>query len=159
MDTDIVSDDAYDEKYGDAIEDLNAEVYQLLREYPYPTVMAAHGALIGIGFCHSVYCDFLVAGNNTRLSLPEIKYGLAVEAVLPELVDIVGARAAKEIALTGEPVSPSRAHELGLVTEIVPEAEVEDTARTLAEKIAAYDSQAVRDVTSAARTATRGDRP
>jgi len=87
MDREIVADEEYDEKYADEINDLNDEIYGFLTSRPYPTAVAAHGALVGIGFILSLHCDFLVLGEETTLSLPEVQFGIAEHesAVVREL--------------------------------------------------------------------------
>ncbi|WP_049924983.1 enoyl-CoA hydratase/isomerase family protein [Halopiger goleimassiliensis] len=143
MDREIVADPAYDEKFADDIDALTAEVYDVLSSRSYPTAVAARGALVGIGFILSLRCDFLVVGEETTLSMPEVQFGIAATEAVPYLEAIVGTRPAKEIALTGDALPPERARELGLANRVVPESEVEATTRELVEEIAAHDPDAV----------------
>ncbi|WP_440772738.1 enoyl-CoA hydratase/isomerase family protein [Natronorubrum sp. DTA28] len=149
MDREIVADPAYDEKYADEIGALTAEIYEFLVSRPYPTAVAARGALIGIGFILSLRCDFLVLGEETKLALPEVQFGIAPTGSMPYLEAIAGTRVTKEIALTGEPVAPERAQELGIANRVVPNDEVEEGARELVGKIAENDADAVRELKSA----------
>lgn len=150
MDRDIVSDEEYDEKYKDRVDSLNDDVFDFLNTCPFPTVVAGHGALIGIGFALSLRCDFLVLGEETQISLPEIKYDISSARSLPYLERMIGSRAAKEVVLTGDPVDPQRARELGLVNDVVAEDEVEDAARELVGQIASHDPEVVRELKAAA---------
>jgi enoyl-CoA hydratase/carnithine racemase len=145
MDREIVA----DEKYADEINDLNDEIYGFLTSRPYPTAVAAHGALVGIGFILSLHCDFLVLGEETTLSLPEVQFGIAATHTIAPLERIVGTRAAKEIALTGDAIDPDRARELGLANRVVAEDDVEDAARELVGGIAEHESAVVRELKSA----------
>ena len=145
MDREIVA----DEKYADEINDLNDEIYGFLTSRPYPTAVAAHGALVGIGFILSLHCDFLVLGEETTLSLPEVQFGIAATHTIGPLERIVGTRAAKEIALTGDAIDPDRARELGLANRVVAEDDVEDAARELVGGIAEHESAVVRELKSA----------
>ncbi|SDK16543.1 enoyl-CoA hydratase/isomerase family protein [Natronorubrum texcoconense] len=149
MDREIVADPAYDETYADEIGSLTAEIYEFLVSRPYPTAVAARGALIGIGFILSLRCDFLVLGEETKLALPEVQFGIAPTESIPYLEAVAGTRVAKEIALTGEPVAPERARELGIANRVVPNDEVEAGARKLVGKIAENDADAVRKLKSA----------
>jgi|AntDeeMetagen134_2_1112570.scaffolds.fasta_scaffold00321_7 enoyl-CoA hydratase/carnithine racemase len=149
MDREIVADEEYDEKYADEINDLNDEIYGFLTSRPYPTAVAAHGALVGIGFILSLHCDFLVLGEETTLSLPEVQFGIAATHTIAPLERIVGTRAAKEIALTGDAIDPDRARELGLANRVVAEDDVEDAARELVGGIAEHESAVVRELKSA----------
>ena len=149
MDREIVSDPAYDEKYADEIDAATAEIYEFLTSRPYPTAVAARGALIGIGFILSLRCDFLVVGEETKLALPEVQFGIAATHTIPYLEAIAGTRAAREIALTGEPLAPERARELGVANRVAPEDEVEPSARDLLETIAEHDSDTVAELKDA----------
>jgi len=149
LDTDMVAAPEYHEEYADDVHDLTAEVYRLLEDYPYPTVIAARGALIGVAFLISLRCDLVVLGAETRLSMPEITYDISPVRHMPRLVATVGERAALEIAMLGQPIDPERAHNLGLVNAVVPEDAVETTARSLVEDLADLDPAITRAVVEA----------
>lgn len=149
MDREIVADEEYDEKYADDIDALNGDIYGFLTSRPYPTAVAAHGALVGIGFIISLRCDFLVLGEETTLSLPEVQFGIAATHTIPALEGMVGTRAAREIVLTGEAIDPERARELGLANRVVAEDAVEESARTLVGGIAEHETDVVRELKSA----------
>lgn len=149
MDTELVSDPDYHEKYADEIDRLNDEIEALFLEYPRPTIMAAQGALVGVGFVYSLHCDLLVMGEETHFSLPEVSYGISTADVVPDIVAQVGERAALEIAVHGQPIDPHRAHDLGLVNDVVPDDEVQDRAREMLEEIAEYDENVVEDILGA----------
>lgn len=76
-------------------------------------------------------------------SFPEIEYGIFSARTTKTLEKIVGPKLAKEIVLTGDPVAPERAHELGLVTDVVPTADVEERAYELVERVGSHDAEAV----------------
>lgn len=149
MDREIVADEDYDEKYADRIGTLTDEIYDWLTSRSYPTAVAARGALVGIGFILSLHCDFLVTGAETTLSLPEIQFGIAATHAIPFLEAMVGTRAAKEIAFTGEAIDPERARELGLANRVVAEDAVEDATRDLVGDIAAHDPAVVAELKAA----------
>lgn len=149
MDREIVADEDYDEKYADRIDTLTEEIYDFLTTRPYPTAVAARGALVGIGFILSLHCDILVVGEETTLSLPEVQFGIAATHAIPHLEATVGTRAAKEIALTGEAVDPERARELGLANRVVAADAVEDTTRDLVGEIADHDPAVVAELKAA----------
>ncbi|OAQ53909.1 hypothetical protein HTG_06470 [Natrinema mahii] len=149
MDREIVADAEYDEKYADRIEALTGEIYGFLTSRSYPTAVAARGALVGIGFILSLRCDFLVVGEETTLSLPEVQFGIAATHTIPYLEAMVGTRAATEIVLTGEAIDPDRARELGLANRVVAEDAVEDATRDLVDGIAEHDPAAVAELKAA----------
>lgn len=134
------------------------ENYEYLEGYPLPTAMACKGAVVGLGFGISLRCDFVVLGEETQLSMPEVEYDIPPIS-FPALQALVGPRVAKEIALTGERVDPGRARDLGLANRLVPEDEVEAAARDLLAGVVAHDPDIVADVLEASDAMRRGGEP
>lgn len=124
-------------------EHLNQEVFQMIQEYPQPTVMACQGAAIGAGFILAMECDFTILGEDTTFHYPETQMGLFSDRLPKLLMHTHGAQVAREVTLKSEPIDPRDALNLGLVTEVVPKSRVEDTARGLASKLAGYDDKVV----------------
>ncbi|SDR61709.1 enoyl-CoA hydratase [Rhizobiales bacterium GAS191] len=109
---------------------------------PKPTIAAIHGYCIGGAFELSLACDVTVAASGTRLGAPEVKFGSGAVAML--LPFVTGAKAAKEILLTGDDhLSAERALALGIVNHVVPAGEELAKALAIAESIAAADPMAV----------------
>jgi enoyl-CoA hydratase len=109
---------------------------------PKPTIAAIHGYCIGGAFELSLACDVTVAAAETRLGAPEVKFGSGAVAML--LPFVAGAKAAKEILLTGDDhLSAERALALGIVNHVVPLGQEFAKALALAENIAAADPTAV----------------
>jgi enoyl-CoA hydratase/carnithine racemase len=144
MDTDVVSQD-YETEFAD-VDALAQDLYALVETLPCPVAMAARGALVGMGFVVSLSCDFLVVGTETTLSVPEVKYGIASVRTAERLPDLVGRRPAAELLLTGDPIDPERAYELGLANDVVPEDAVEDRTRELLATVADHDRETVGEV-------------
>jgi enoyl-CoA hydratase len=109
---------------------------------PKPTIAAIRGYCIGGAFELSLACDVTVAAAGTRLGAPEVKFGSGAVALLVPFV--TGAKAAKEILLTGDDhLSAERALSLGIVNHVVPPGEEFGKAIIIAESIAAADPTAV----------------
>lgn len=141
MDRDIVSDD-YEAKYGD----LNArlgDLYELTTTYPRPVAMAGRGAVIGAAAILSVCCEFLVLDEEATYAVPEVSYGIASERIATTFTDVAGWRVGAELALTGEPIDPERAHAAGLANDVVPEPEVRARARELLATVGEHDDETV----------------
>jgi enoyl-CoA hydratase/carnithine racemase len=132
-----------DTKKNDLIATIN-DIYKLIEGYPRPTVMAAKGAAVGAGFHLAITADFAVLGEETTFLKPEIEYGVFSEYSTRMLKHYFGAQIAKEIALAGNEILPEQALEWGMVTDIVPDSEVEDYAWSLLERLVDYDSNAYR---------------
>ena len=115
------------------------EAYRRLDDFPKPTIAALNGLAFGGGLELAVCCDILVAGEDVRLALPEVKLG-----VLPgsggtiRVPRRVGEGRAKELMYTGEPIDARTAHAWGLVNHVVPPGQAlgraMELARTLADR-------------------------
>jgi enoyl-CoA hydratase/carnithine racemase len=77
-----------------------------------------------------------VAAESARFAISEVKVGRG-SPWAAHLSWLVPPRIALQILLTGDPISAARAHEVGLVNEVVPDADLRAAAQALAERIAA----------------------
>ncbi len=111
-----------------------SEIVMLMRRAPQPIIAAVHGPACGGGFAMALAADVRVAGASTRMNAAFIRLGLSacdvgVSYFLPRLV---GASVAAELLLTGNFIDAARAERTGLVSRVVPDAELEDAARAMA---------------------------
>lgn len=84
-----------------------------------PIIAAVNGLSVGGGTEMVVNCDIAVAGEDAKLSLPDVKVGLTgLGGVLPRLVRAIGRQRATLMSLTGRPISAQQALEWGLVVAI-----------------------------------------
>ncbi len=144
MDTEIVSGD-YENEHAELDATLQ-RLYRLIEEYPAPVGVAAKGAFIGAGVVLSLSCEFLVLGEETTISVPEVSYGIAPERAADLLPALVGRRVGIELLLTGEPIDPGRAKSAGLANDVVPEDEVDRRARELLETVVQHDRETVAEL-------------
>jgi enoyl-CoA hydratase len=98
-----------------------------------------HGAACGGGFSLALASDVRLAGESARMNAAFIRVGLSACDVgssyfLPRLV---GASLASELLLTGRFIEAERALQTGLVSKVVPDAELEGEGRTLANEMLA----------------------
>src|SRR5258705_4578028 len=113
---------------------LGWDVFQKLRDLPFPTTAMVNGYCMGGGFELSLACRYRVALDDpkTRFAFPEVMLGImpAWHGVqwLPKLI---GAVAAMDLMLTGKSVDAKRAKRMGLVDQAVPLRILENTARML----------------------------
>jgi enoyl-CoA hydratase/carnithine racemase len=102
-----------------------------------PVIAALNGAVAGVGATLPLHWDIRLAGESTRITFVFVKRGLVPEAastwILPR---IVGLSRASELLLTGRLVRAQEALELGLVSRVVPDAELLPTAQAMAREIA-----------------------
>jgi 2-(1,2-epoxy-1,2-dihydrophenyl)acetyl-CoA isomerase len=103
-----------------------------------PVVAALTGACVGAGLGIALTADIRVAGEGSRFGTAFTAIGLAADSGLSAtLVRAVGAGRARDLFLTAETVTAPDALAWGLVTRVVPDAEVADTALALARRLAA----------------------
>jgi enoyl-CoA hydratase len=109
-----------------------------------PVIAAIEGFALAGGLEIALSCDLIVAARGARLGIPEVKRGLAAGAGgLFRLPRRIPYHVAMQMALTGEPISAERAHELGLVVELCEPGGALDAALRLAALIAANGPLAV----------------
>src|SRR5438105_12850860 len=107
-------------------------VFNRLAALKIPTCAAIHGACAGGGYEITLACDWRMASDDpaTRIGLPETTLGLIPawggSTRLPRLI---GPEKAAEVILKGKLYSAKEAKQLGLVDEIVPQAQLVDLAR------------------------------
>lgn len=128
--------------------DENRPVFQFLygiSQAQKPIVAAVAGPAVGVGTTMLLHCDLVYAAPNARLQLPFVNLALVPEAgsslLLPALM---GYQRAAELLLLGEPFTAQKAKEIGLVTEVVPEDQLFDTAMAQAKKLAAKPAASLR---------------
>jgi len=108
-----------------------------LTRSPKPSVAAVHGLALGGGLELALACDLRVVEETARLGVPEIKLGLLPGAAgTARLTRLLPNAIAKQMLLTGEPMSPADALRLGLVNEVVAPGEALTAAVTLAQQLA-----------------------
>ncbi|MPV88464.1 enoyl-CoA hydratase [Georgenia ruanii] len=105
------------------------------REIPKPMIAMVHGACIAGGLMLAWACDFIIASDDAFFSDPVVRMGIpGVEYFAHPWV--MNPRAAKEFLYTGDRFPAARAHELGMVNQVVPRVELHDTVMAMAERIA-----------------------
>jgi enoyl-CoA hydratase/carnithine racemase len=110
-----------------------------------PIIAAVEGAALGGGFEVALACDLIVAGQSATFGLPEVKRGLiAAAGGVLRLPRRVPPAVAKEMILTGAPLSAVRAYHYGLISEVVPDGTAAEHALSVALAIAANAPLAVR---------------
>ena len=110
-----------------------SELVMLMRRAPQPLIACVHGAACGGGFALALASDVRIAGASARMKAAFIRIGLSacdvgVSYFLPRLV---GVSVASELLLTGRFIGAERALATGLVSEVVPDEQMEAAARRL----------------------------
>jgi len=110
---------------------------KLLADCRHPLVAQIHGICVGGGLEIAALCDLRICGESSRFGAPIKNLGLVMAyAEMAPLVRLVGSAAALEILLEGRIFDAAEAKEKGLVTRVVPDADVAAEARATAQRIA-----------------------
>jgi enoyl-CoA hydratase/carnithine racemase len=110
-----------------------------------PVIARVPGYALAGGFGLAVACDFTIASETAQFGLPEIGIGILPLMVSAPLYRALGSRKALlDLVLTGRRVPAREAHALGLVTRVVPDAELDATVGELAATLASHSPTAVR---------------
>jgi len=119
-----------------------------------PTIAAVNGPAIGFGMDLALLCDLRIASSKGRFSQAFVKMGVLPDIagfwLLPQLV---GRDTAAELLMTGDMIDADRALALGLVSQVVPDDQLETTAHELARRVAMNPPLAVRYIKEALRRA------
>lgn len=110
-----------------------------------PVIAAVNGPAVGAGCDLATMCDIRIAGQSARFAESFVRLGIVPGDggawLLPR---IVGFAKASELALTGEMIDAEEALKIGLVSRVVPDADLADEAHRMALKIASNPPEAVR---------------
>ncbi|HJQ83257.1 MAG TPA: enoyl-CoA hydratase-related protein [Candidatus Binatia bacterium] len=102
-----------------------------------PIIAAINGPAVGVGATLPMQWDIRIAGESARIGFVFVRRGVVPEALSTWTVPrLIGMARAAEILLTGRILNAREALEFGLVSRVVPDAELLPTARALAEEIA-----------------------
>ena len=104
---------------------------------PKPVIARVHGVATAAGCQLVASCDLAVAADTARFATPGVNIGLFCSTPMVALSRAVGRKAAMEMLLTGELIDATRAHDLGLVNRVVPEAALDAAVTQLAWQIVA----------------------
>jgi enoyl-CoA hydratase / 3-hydroxyacyl-CoA dehydrogenase len=111
------------------------------------TIAAVNALAFGGGCELAMACDFRIAAESATFGQPEINLGIIPGfGGTQRLPRLVGVAKALEMNLTGEPISAEEAYELGLVTRIMPDHELHETALAWARKLASQAPLAVQQI-------------
>jgi enoyl-CoA hydratase len=122
-------------------------LWRTISACPKPVIAAVNGFALGGGCELAMTCDIIVAGESAKFGQPEVKIG-----VIPggggtqRLVRAVGKYKAMRYLLTGDILGAIEAFGMGLVSEVVADAEVEKRAVAMAQQIAELSPLAVEQI-------------
>mgnify|MGYP006420845925 CR=1 FL=1 len=121
------------------------DAFNLIEGSPKPVFAAVNGFALGGGLELAMACHLRIASENAHFGQPEINLGVVPgyggSQRLPRLV---GRARATEMLLTGRNLKSGEALQAGLVSQVVPQAELQDTVRKLMANISEKSPRVVR---------------
>jgi enoyl-CoA hydratase/carnithine racemase len=114
-----------------------ARILEAIPRMRMPVIAQVHGYALAGGCGLAAACDLVIAAEDARFGLPEIKLGLLPLMVLAPILRVASPRRVLELVLTGRELPASEALEIGLATRVVPRAELDRTVAEVARTLAA----------------------
>jgi 2-oxoglutaroyl-CoA hydrolase len=109
-----------------------------------PVVAALRGYTFGVGLELALACDFRIAAEDVQLGFPEVTIGMIPgSGGTQRLARLVGLGRAKDIVMRGRRVAAQEALALGLVTEVVPPAELDGAVARLVDELSRHSPLAL----------------
>jgi methylglutaconyl-CoA hydratase len=96
-----------------------AAMLSRIESCPKPTLARVQGAALGGGVGLACACDIAIAAENASFAVSEAKFGILPAVIAPYLVNAVGLRQARRLALTAGRITAAQAQALGLVQQVV----------------------------------------
>ena len=129
------------------VEDILGRFFSpnMLEQCPKPVIAAINGLAFGMGCEIALGCDIRIAAQSAQFGQPEVKLGVITGAGGSQrLPRAVGYAKAMEMILTGDPIDADAALRYGLVTQVVPDDQLEETVAKLVKKLLNKSSTALR---------------
>jgi methylglutaconyl-CoA hydratase len=113
---------------------------------PKPTVARVQGAALGGGVGLAAACDIAIAADNAGFAVSEAKFGILPSVIGPYLINAVGKRQARRLALTATRMVAAEALALGLVHRVVPLASLDAAVDAVLDELLAAGPHAQREI-------------
>lgn len=121
-----------------------AQLFRGIYDFLKPTIAAVNGAAIAGGTGLVTVCDFALAVPEATFGYTEVRIGFLPAVVSTFLINGIGEKRARDLLLTGRLFSAQEARDIGLVNEVVQQAELINRARALAVQLLENSPASVR---------------
>ena len=115
--------------------DVVFNCYGAFRRCEIPVIGVVRGRAFGFGCAIATVCDITLAADSAKFQVPEMAHNIMPTMVMSALVDRVPRKAMTYLVWSTAVVSPARAREAGIVSEIFPAAELDSAVDALCEQI------------------------
>jgi methylglutaconyl-CoA hydratase len=121
-----------------------AELFRTLYNLSLPSIAEVRGFALAGGMGLATLCDFTLASDDARLGYTEVRIGFVPAIVSSFLLLQVGEKQARDLLLTGRILDAAEAHTLGLITKVVPAAELDAAINDLSTTLLANSPSSMR---------------
>lgn len=118
-------------------------LYAAIRDSEIPVISGVQGVVNGMGCGVTAMCDITIAADNARFALPEMRANLPPTLAILAHLDRIPAKSLLNMVYSTDSIDAQRAVALGLVSEVVPLAGLDEAVEGLLDKLAGYDREAV----------------
>lgn len=123
---------------GMAFSQRGHEAFAIFENMSKPVIAAVNGFALGGGLEIALMCDIIYASDKAKVGFPETTLGIFPGfGGTQRTAKLVGLAKAKELIFTGKRINAQEAYEIGLVSKVVPHADLMDEVMALAESIKA----------------------
>ena len=139
-----------DARPGELMRGGNERFWRPIQDFPKPLIAAVNGYALGGGCELAMHADIIIAGEGAQFGQPEIRVGIMPGAGgTQRLTRAVGKFKAMMMLLTAQPVAAGDAERMGLVSLVVADDKVVETAMEMAARIARMPPLAARKIKEA----------
>jgi len=122
-------------------------LWRVISSTPQPVIAAINGFALGGGLELAMHADIIVAGEGAKLGQPEVRVGIMPGAGgTQRLTRAVGKFHAMKLCLTGRPIDAAEAFQIGLISALVADDQVMETALKIARDLASLPPLAVQQI-------------
>ena len=120
-----------------------ADLFLTMRRHPRPIIAAVRGRALAGGCGLATASDIILAAESASFGYPEVNIGFIPAMVMAILRRSVSEKRAFELITTGQTITARAARDLGLINEVIPDAEFDNAVDSYVSKLAAQPPSAV----------------
>lgn len=135
---------------------LTAEAVDRFNRLPVPTVALVQGFCVGGGTGLLAATDVVIATEDAKFAISEVRWGLTAAIIVPQLADAIGVRQVRRYALTGERFGAEEARRIGLVHEVVKDADLDAMGARIVAALLENGPKAIAETKAHALDCARG---
>jgi enoyl-CoA hydratase/carnithine racemase len=139
------------------IAEVPLELYGAVKEARAPTLAIVQGEALGVGCALAAVCDLTIASEDAIFQVPELDHNIAPTLVMWSFLNRVPYKTAAYLVYSRERISAQRAEALGLVTKVVPPANLANEAEALSESLLSRRATALHGIKEFLKFSSRMD--